>query len=136
MYFLYNFVSFFRNIYSAIFKKSHDTDIQFFLKNLSNNWNSLNPNDPIYYDILNLYIKYSKETQQSLGFDINKQNIKEYRLILDNLNLNERPVNSSENENDNSVVYNSTDTDINEHMKYYITGWYLLNMSKENQPNI
>jgi hypothetical protein len=109
MFFLYNIVDFFRNIYSTIFRPNNETDIKLFLKILTNNWNSINPNNPLYYDILNLYIKYSKE--YGFGNDIPQRNINEYRVILDNLNLDK-------NKNENDI-------DINEHMKYYITGWYI-----------
>ena len=118
MYFLYNLLTFFKKMYYTLLKKNNDTEIKFFLENLSNNWNSINPNNPIYYDILNLYIKYSKE--YSLGKSISEKNINEYKMVLDNLY-------SDKNKNEK--------IDINEHMKYYITGWYIHNIptEKENQ---
>ena len=113
MYFLHNILYFFKNVYYTIFKK--DTNINLFLKNLGNNWDSINPKEPLYYDILNLYIKYSKE----YGSDnnISHKNIEEYTLNLENL---------EKNKNVNKI-------DINEHMKYYITGWYIHNMIPEEK---
>ena len=114
MYFLHNLVYFFKNMYYTIFRTNRDTDIKVFLKHLSNSWNSLNPNNPLYYEILNLYIKYNKE----YDFDTDVQrNINEYKVILDNLN-------SDKNKNENEI-------NTNEHMKYYITGWYIHSMIHE-----
>ena len=114
MYFLYNCLSFFRNIYYTIFsKKVIDTDIKSFLEKLNNEWCSTYPNSPMYYDILSLYIKY------------NKDNVKtnEYKTILNNL----KNTNTESYEKDYNL-------DLDEHMKYYITGWYILNMCKTDVP--
>ena len=119
MYFLYNLLTFFKKMYYTLLKKNNDTEIKLFLENLSNNWNSINPNNPIYYDILNLYIKYSKE--YSLGKSISEQNINEYKMVLDNLY-------SDRNKNEK--------IDINEHMKYYITGWYIHNIPTERENQV
>lgn len=112
MYFLYNCLSFFRYIYYTIFrKKVIDMDLKSFLEKLNNEWYSTSPNSPIYYDILNLYIKYNN----------NDIKINEYKTILNNL----ENVNTESCEKDCNL-------DLDEHMKYYITGWYILNLCKTN----
>lgn len=114
MYFLYNCLSFFRNIYYTIFKKKViDTDIKSFLEKLNNEWYSTCPNTPIYYDILSLYIKHNNK------HSFNDVKINEYKTILNNL----KNTNTESYEKDYNL-------DLDEHMKYYITGWYILNMCK------
>lgn len=115
MYFLHDCFNFFRNIYHSIIRKrSYDNSIKTFLEKLYNNWYYLSPNDPLYYDILNLYIKYTN------------QNIKEYNIVLNELNKMDKNTNLKfETELDKHA-----EIDINEHMKYYIIGWYFVNLNK------
>ncbi len=76
------------------------------------NWKITKPNEPLYCDILNLYIKYNSKNI----------NTTEYNIILNKLNN----INIEKNTNDISVE--NINLDMNEHMKYYITGWYFFNM--------
>jgi len=122
MYFLHNCLYFFRNIYYILTGKNNNT-IETFLRTLSKNWSSLTPNDPLYYDILNLYIKYHKENTEPKncrvsGSEKRDPKIKEYISILNKLNL-QKDINKEELE-----------PDINDNMKCYIVGWYILNMCK------
>jgi hypothetical protein len=109
MDFLYNCFYFFRNTYYTIFKKkSYDNNIKLFLEKLYTNWNNTTPNDSVYYDVLNMYIKHNN---QGIYTDDYNMILKELRTLENN-------------------KLNNLELDINEHMKYYIVGWYFLNIGK------